>query len=208
MDITVTARVQYPSGQYWYENTSQLRCTVTNAHYNDENGQRRRYTIDVFRTEQSEWYNDRTVYYYPLCKAGTSRWRLQVLMGSTVMLERMLYITVQPNLHVYTEDGNNRIDLVHTEETIVSANPFMKTLTVKTNTTAEVTAARTIALTKPNAYKGKIFVKTNVPIDLVSDALTEENSDDYYSNKWVQLQEQITVTRKIKNSDYQWGGYY
>jgi hypothetical protein len=81
-------------------------------------------------------------------------------------------------------------------------------LTVKTNTTAEVTAARTIALTKPNAYKGKIFVKTNVPIDLVSDALTEENSDDYYSNKWVQLQEQITVTRKIKNSDYQWGGYY
>ncbi|MCL2709687.1 MAG: hypothetical protein FWE95_02305 [Planctomycetaceae bacterium] len=209
IDMTVMARVQYSSGTYWYENTGSLRCTVTNAHYADENGQRRRYKIDVFRVETSDWYNDRTVYYYPLSRAGTHRWRLQVLVSNNVMLERMLYITIQPNLHVYIEDGSNRIDLIHTEETVVSQNPLVKTLTVKKNESSESIAARTIALVQPNAYKETIFVQTNVPIDLVSNDLTEENtSDDYYNNKWVQLKDTITITRKIKNTDYKWGGYY
>jgi len=215
IDMTVTAWVQYSSGQYWYENTGSLRCTVTNAHYADENGQRRRYKIDVFRVETSDWYNDRTVYYYPLSKAGTHWWRLQVLVSNNVMLERMLYITIQPNLHVFVEGDRSqesedrRTDLVYTEETIVSSNPLVKQLEIKINNTAEAIAARTIALTQPNAYKETIFVQTNVPLDLVSNDLTEENTgDDYYSNKWVQLKDTITVTRKIKNTDHKWGGYY
>jgi len=217
IDMAVTARVQYSSGQYWYENTGSLRCTVTNAHYADENGQRRRYKIDVFRVETSDWYNDRTVYYYPLSKAGTHRWRLQVLVNNNVMLERMLYITIQPNLHVYIEDGRQqtadgsreRIDLIRTDETIISQNPLHKQVAVNVVNTAEAIAARTIALAQPNAYKETIFVQTNVPIDLVSNDLTEENTgDDYSNNKWVQLKDTITVTRKIKNTDYKWGGYY
>ena len=210
IDMTVTARVQYSSGQYWYENTRSLCCTVTNAHYTDENGQRRRYKIDVFRVEESTWYNNQTVYYYPLSQAGTHRWRLQVLVSNNVMLERMLYITIQPNLQVFVEVSGQRIDLIHTEETVVSENPLVKTLTVMKNESAGATAARTLALAQPNAYKGTVFVRTNVPVDLVSNDLKEETSeDDYYSrNQWLQLKDAITVTRKIKNTDYQWGGYY
>ena len=210
IDMTVTARVQYPAwNNNWWEDTSQLRCTVTNAHYADENGQRRRYKIDVFRTAYEDWYNDRYVHYYPLSKAGTHRWRLQVLVGNNVMLERMLYITIQPNLHIF-KMAAERIDLVYTEETVVSQNPLVKQLAVKINDTAEAMAARTIALSQSNAYKETIFVQTNVPIDLVSNDLTEESSeDDYYSrNQWLQLKDAITVTRKIRNTDYQWGGYY
>ena len=210
-DLTVTARVQYQSGTNWYENTSQLRCTVTNAHYDDEHGLRRRYKIEVFRSETSTYHESQYVYYYPLHKADTYKRRLQVLFNGNVVLERMLYITIQPNLHVYIEDGSRvRIDLIHTEETIVSSNPLVKTLTIKKNESTEALAARNLALIQPNAYKETVFVKTNVPIDLASNDLAEENTgDDYYSsNKWLQLKDAITITRKIKNTNYQWGGYY
>ena len=208
IDMTVTARIQYPSGNFWYENTGQLRCTVSNAHYADENGQRRRYKIDVFRVETSDWYNDRTVYYYPLSRVGTYRWRLQVLVSNNVMLERMLYITIQPNLHVFTEVGGQRIDLVHTTEAVVSQNPLVKTLTVHMNNSIEATAARHIALTQPNDYKSTLFIKSNMPLDLVGNDLTDNHGGDTWSNRWVQLKDTITVTRKIRNTNYQWGGYY
>jgi hypothetical protein len=208
IDIAVTARVQYQSGQNWYEDTNRIRCTVSNAHYTDDNGQRRRYKIDVFRTETQAWDYDSGVYYYPLSKAGTYRWRLQVQFGS-VTLERMLYLTIQPNIHVYIEDGRQQtadgsreyIDLVYTEETVVSQNPINKTMAVKINNAANAVAARSIALTKPNAYKGKVFVETNVPVDLVSNDLSEDTGR---TSQWLQLQNAITVTRKIKNTDYQW----
>ena len=219
-DLTVTARVQYPSWTYWYEDTGKLRCAVTQAHYDDENGSRRRYRVDVFRVETSTWHEDQYVDYYPLSRAGAYPWRLQVLCNNNVMLERMLYITVQPNVHVYvkraggvsppvSEGVSPPVDLIRTEETVISANPLVKTLTVIKNESALAMAARNIALTQPNAYKETVFVKTNVPIDLVSDDLTEENADDYYSSsKWLQLKDQITVTRKMKSNEYQWGGYY
>ena len=105
-DVEVMARIQYPSGSYWYEDTGRLHCTVTNANYEDANGQRRRYKIDVYRSVNGEWdtwYNGEYVRYYPLSKAGTHRWRLQVLANNNVTQERMLYITIQPDVHVYVE---------------------------------------------------------------------------------------------------------
>jgi len=212
-NVPVTARITQQSGNNWWEDTSQLRCTVTNAHYNDENGQRRRYKIDVFRVEQSDWYDGRTVYYYPLCRVGTYRRRLEVRFNNVPTsqpptLERMLYITIQPNLHVFTEVGGQRVDLIHTDEAVVSQNPLVKTLTVRMNNTAEATAARNIALTQSNNYKGTVFVKSNMPLDLVGNDLTDDHAGDSYTNRWVQLKDTITVTRKIRNTDYQWGGYY
>jgi hypothetical protein len=215
-DITVAARVQYASGNYWTEDTNQLRCTVSNAHYNDENGLRRRYKVDVFRTETSSYYNNQAVYYYPLSKAGTYHWRLQVMLNSNVMLERSLYITIQPDIHVYVGDGRRQtaeggrepIDLLYTEEAMLSANPLVRMVEVIKNESAEAVAARTLALTKLNAYKENVFIRTNVPIDIVSNDLTEDTFGyGYYNNKWLQLKDAITVMRKIGTSDYLWGGY-
>jgi len=138
-DIAVTARMQYQSGTYWYEDISRLRCgngdgysnTVTKIQYTDENGTRYRYKIDVFRSVNGEWdtwHNGEYVRYYPLCKAGTYAWRLQVLHNNSVVQERMLYITIQPDVHVYVEGDRSqelgdRIDLVSTDETTISQNP-------------------------------------------------------------------------------------
>jgi len=218
-NVPVTARITQQSGNNWWEDTSQLRCTVTNAHYNDAHGQRRRYKIDVFRVEQSDWYDGRTVYYYPMCRVGTYRRRLEVRFNNVPTsqpptLERMLYITIQPNLHVFVEGDRSqesedrRIDLVYTEEAMVSSNPLVKTLTVNVNNTAEATAARHIALTQPNDYKGTVSIKSNMPLDLVGNDLTDNHGGDTWSNRWVQLKDTITITRKIRNTNYQWGGYY
>ena len=213
-DLTVTARVQYQSGTgatgaTWYENTNQLRCVVTNAHYDDDEGLRRRYKIEVFRTETSAYYDGQYVLYYPIHKADTYKRRLQILFNGSVVLERMLYITIQPNLHVYVEDGRQqtadgsreRIDLVHTEETVISVNPLVKTMEVKTNNSAAAVAARNMALTQPNAYKKTVFVKSNLPIDLVCNDLTD---NDTITDQWLQLKDTVTVTRKIKNNEYKW----
>ena len=209
-DLAVTARVQYQSGTYWYEDSSRLQCTVTHAHYTDETGMRRRYQIDVFRSVNGEWdtwYNGDYVRYYPLSKAGTHSWRLQVLHNNSVAQERMLYITIQPDIHVFVEDRRqelgDRIDLVSTEETTISQNPLVKQLAVKVSNAAEAVATRTLVLAKPNAYKETVFVKTNVPVDLVSDDLTDEMPASWNS-RWVQLKDAITVTRKIKSGAYQW----
>jgi hypothetical protein len=82
-DITVAAEVQYESGSNWYQNSSELSTTVTDAHYNDPtngNQLRRRYKVDVFRVESQTYdYNTHeTVYYYPLYKAGTYKRRLSI----------------------------------------------------------------------------------------------------------------------------------
>jgi hypothetical protein len=196
-DLTITARVQSPSGSTWSNDESLFQCDVANASYDDGTGQRRRYKIDLRRCETSTWHDGQDVWYYPLHKAGVYRRRLQVLCNGIAMLERMLYVTVQPNLHVYVEDGSSeRIDLIHTEETIVSENPLVKTLTVVANSDAEAVAAKTVLLTQPNAYKGKVCVRSNVPVDLVSNDLTEEG--DEYSSKWLQLKDQIIVTRGVR----------
>jgi len=222
-DIPVTARVTEHSGNNWWED-HRLRCTVTNAHYNDPdnaNQLRRRYRIDVFRVAHShwDWQNDQMVSYYPLGVAGVYRRRLEIRINNLPTsqpptLVRMLYITVQPNLHVFVEGDRSqesevrRIDLVYTEETVVSQNPLVKQLVVKINNTAEATAARHIALTQSNDYRDTVFVKSNLPLDLVSDDLTDNHTGDTWSSRWVQLKDKITVTRKIKNNEYQWGGYY
>ena len=206
-DIAVTAQMQYPSGMNWYNEDSyepSLQCGVTNAHYEDANGLRRRYKVDVSRIESSTWYNGQNMLYYNLHKAGTYKRRLQVLINNAVLLERMLYLTVHPNLHVYVKDGEQQIDLIRTEETVVSENPLITTMAVITNNAPEAVAARNILLTQPNAYKGTVFVESNLPVDLVSSDLTEEAGS---SDKWVQLKDQITVTRKIKNQEYKWRGY-
>ena len=191
----------------WFESN-----TVTKIQYTDENGTRYRYKIDVFRSVNGEWdtwHNGEYVRYYPLCKAGTHPWRLQVLHNNSVVQERMLYITIQPDVHIFkTADGSQqtaeeRIDLVSTDETMVSQNPLVKQLAVKVNNDAEAVAARTLALTKSNVYKDKVFVQTNVSVDLVSNDLTDAMPDSWNS-RWVQLKEAITVTRKIKNDSYQW----
>jgi len=202
-DLTVTARIQYPSGANWYPDW-QLRCgdddgnTVTNAHYPDENGTRRRYKIDVYRL--AEWDDDDSR--YPFGKAGTYPRRLQVLHNGNVVLTRMLSITIQPNMHVFTEVSGQRIDLVYTEETVISQNPLVKQMAIKKNSPAN------IALVQSNHYKGTVFVKTNVPVDLVSDDLTDNHKGDDYTSRWVQLQDHITLTRKIKTNEYQWRGEY
>lgn len=209
-DLTVTARIQYQSGTNWYNEDSEepsLRCDIANAHYEDANGLRRRYKINVHRQETYSWYDGKNVFYYRLHKAGIYKRRLQILANNAVMLERMLYLTVQPTIHVYVEDGEQKIDLVRTEETVVSQNPLVKTMSVIMNTATEAVAVKNILLTQPNSYKGKIFVNSNVPVDLVSNDLTEENTDEY-SRKWMQLKDQIIVTRKIKSTNYQWGGEY
>ncbi|MCL2711499.1 MAG: hypothetical protein FWE95_11525 [Planctomycetaceae bacterium] len=196
--VSVTAQIQYQSGSNWYQvSSSELTAVVSPANYNDptnDNQLRYRYKINLFRVEQSGGY-------FPLYKAGTYKRRLQVTFNNSFTLERMIYITIQPNLHIYVEDGNKQIDLIHTEEAVVSQNPLVKTLTVKKNESSEALAARTLALVQPNAYKSTVFVKSNLPVDLVSDDLTEDVTKNY---QWLRLKDKIITTRKIKNTEYQW----
>jgi hypothetical protein len=210
VDIAVTARVQYQSGANWYENTSQLRCVKSDAHYEDGTGTRRRYKIDVYRSEVQEYDSNtgQEVSYYPLCKAGTYKRRLQILFGGIVMLERMIYITIQPNLHVYCESmqesgERSQEDLVTTTETVTSQNPLQKQVTVNVLSTPGALAARNVILNQASRYKGKLFVKSNLSVDLVGNDLMVNSADGDYES-WVRLQDKIIVTRKIKNNDYKW----
>ena len=204
-DTAVSARVQYQSGQWWYEDTSRLCCTVTNAHYEDGTGTRRRYKIDVFRSVNGEWdtwHNGEYVRYYPLSKAGTYPWRIQVLHNNNVVRERMIYVTVQPDVRVYAEGDRSeelgeRIDLVTTKRTVVVANPRIETVD------HEVASMHTLALARSNNYKGKVFVKTNVPVDLVSNDLTDAMPDSWNS-RWMRLKEAIDVTRFHDDQPHQW----
>jgi hypothetical protein len=217
-NVTVTAKVQYQSGNNWYENTSELSTTVTNAHYTDSDGQQRyRYKVDVFRTESSQ-YDPNTgqyVYYYPLHKAGTYKRRLLVTVNNSFTLERMIYLTIQPNLHVYREriqesGERSQEDLVTTTETVTSQNPLQKQVTVNVLSTPEALSAREVKLTESNDYKGTVFVKSNLPVDTYCDDLSIESNDtnSYDYDVWLRLNNQIRVTRKIGTNEYKWNDNY
>ena len=214
-NTAVTAQVQYQSNNYWYQNTSELTAAVTPAHYNDpanDNQLRYRYKIDVFRAETSEYdYNTGSYrYYYPLYKAGTYNRRLRVTFNNSFTLDRMIYLTIQPNIQAYRDVNGTRIDLVRTDETVISQNPLQKQLTVNVISTPEALAARNINLTEPNDYKGIVFTETNLPVDLVSNDLSiEENvNNEYDYDVWLRLQNQIRITRKIGSSEYRWNDGY
>jgi len=76
------------------------------------------------------------------------------------------------------QELGDRVDIVSTDETTISQNPLVKALTVKKNV-----PNHTLPLTKPNAYKEKIFVKTNVSVDIFSndlmDAMTLDEDNNY-----------------------------
>ena len=211
-DVAITARIQYPTNQAGtnWSTDWQLRCgdedgnTVTTAHYTDENGTRRRYKIDVYRRAEYDDYF--SVYRYPLGKAGTYPRRLQVLHNGNVVLERMIYITVQPEVQVFAEVNGQRVDLIRTVPTVVSQNPLVRTMEIQKGDSA--TAASTIALVQSNNYKHALFVKSNVLIDLVSNDLTDNHTGSDYTERWVQMKDSITVTRKIGNTPYPWRGEY
>ena len=129
VNVTVTSQIQqqWQTGGSWSQD-SNLRVVVTAAHYDEpESGNTRyRYKIDLFRVEQSQYdYNvNQTVYYYGLHKAGTYRRRLTVTFNSSFILERMIYITIQPDLHVYRErieesGARSQEDLVITTEMVI-----------------------------------------------------------------------------------------
>ena len=219
-DITVAAEVQYQSGSYWYQNSSELTVTVTNAHYNDPsngNNLRRRYKIGVFRVETVMYTYDyatgTTVEYpyYPLYKAGTYKRRLSIKFNNVEVLERMIYLTIQPDMTVSVGET----PLIATSRTNTTSNPANHTVTVNVVNTAPALAARKILLNKANEYKGTVFIKSNIPVDSYGDDLTVETSSDYgSSNTWLQLADKIWLTRKIGtgstgtgnigNSEHKW----
>ena len=218
-DITVTARVTQQSGNDWWENTSELRCVVTNAHYEDGNGLRRRYRIDVFRVAVEEWqWNDSTGqseltwFYYRLRNAGTYRRRLEVRFNNTPntsppSLARMLYITIQPDLHVYVKEEDRTIDMIRTDATVISQNPLVRTVNVNVVETSEALAARDIAVTQSTNYKGSVFIKSNFLVDAYSDDFSLESGVDEWGSSadtWLRLKNQIRLTRRIGNSLYRW----
>ena len=168
-----------------------------------------RYRIDVERIE-SQYYDDskgENVGYYPFFKAGAYECKLVVHFGGEP-LERLLYITIQPDVHVYRDVGGTQVDLATTTATTVSQNPLNRQLAVNVASTAPALAAQVINLNEsPDGYKGTVFVKSNVPVDMSSNDLAAES--DY--NTWLQLADKIRITRKIRNSwndsEYRWTGY-
>ena len=191
---TVATRMTLQSDGNWH--ASHVSAVASAASYNDGTGQRQRYKIDVFR-DWSSWNS-----YYPLCRAGTYPYQLEVLLNGKVVLTRMLYITIQPSIQVYTEVDGQRIDLVKTDPEVVSRHPLVKTQTISK------AAPHAVTLVESNNHKGTVFVKSNLPIDLVSDDLTDNLATGSYSARWVQLKDKITLTRKIGDTPYPWRGDY
>ena len=210
-NVTVTAQIHYQSGNNWYQNTSELTTTVTSAHYEEPDGtQRYRYKVDVFRVETSTWNNNRNVYYYPLHKAGTYKRRLAVTFNNSFTLTRMIFLSIQPELHVYRlgDGSEEQIDLVRTEETVISQNPLHINRAVSLVTDANTLEARNIPITEPNDYKGTVFVTSNLPVDSYSDDVSLEAGGEYNYERWLRLADKIRMTRKIGNSEYKWNDDY
>jgi len=211
-DIAVAARIQQPSGNNWWNDDdwgSNFRVTVAPAHYEDpvhNNQLRRRYKIDIFRREETAWHNDREVRYYRLHQAGTYRRRLRVLFNNVEVLTRMIYITIQPDIQVHREAGGTQIDMVRTTtEAVISENPLNIQRTVNVVNTAEALAAREIHIAEPNDYRGTVFVKSNLSVDVYSDDLSVESADEEWSDEvWLRLKEQIRMTRRVGRTEYRW----
>ena len=232
-DVTVTAQVQYQSGNSWYSDNDicvidqrgYTNDKVDDASYTDATGQKRyRYKINVYRREEYDWDSatGQQVYYYRLNKAGTYKRKLVVTVNGSYKLERMIYLTIQPDVQVFVDDiraatgrlQGERVDLVTTTETTLSQNPLQKQKTVNIVDTAGAVAARTINLTEPNEYKGTVFVKSNLPVDLYSNDVAGEsggNGSSEFYDVWLRLQNKIRLTRKVGSSEYKWNdgyGYY
>ena len=206
--IPVTAQLRYQASGNWYPcSTSELITTVTSAHYEDSltGNLRYRYKVDVFRVQTSQWAAGQEVDYYPLSKAGTYKRKLAVTFDNSFTLERMIYLTIQPDVHIYRESGGTQIDLVHTTSTVISPNPLVKQMTVNVDSDSGALAARNIALNEPNEYKETVFVQSNMPVDVFCGGLSVE-SGSY--EKWLRLNESIRMTRKIGNTEYKWDDDY
>ena len=211
-DISVTAEVQYQSGTgstgSWYQNSSELTATVTNAHYDDPangNNLRRRYKIEVFRVESQtyDYTTYETVYYYSLFKAGTYKRRLSIKFNNVEVLERMILLTIQPDLTVTVGET----PLITTSRTNTTSNPANHTVTVNVMTTTSALAARKILLNGINEYKGTVLVKSNCAVDSYSDDLAVETSNNYTSSTWLKLADKIWMTRKVGSNEYRWTTY-
>ena len=187
---TLTAQLQSLSNGTWTHDTSSLTASAPAAETYSVGGQTRyRYRVDVSRletaTNSGRWQPE---------AAGTTYRRLVVTLGSTT-LTRDIYLTVQPEVHVYRENPNNtQTELVRTDIS-GTANPANRQKTLVVNPALDAIAAREILLNGSNAYKGNIFVKANFPINAYCEDLTPETAAGLLTTTWLLLQNKIHVTR-------------
>jgi len=103
-------------------------------------GQQFLYKIDEYRT-----WNTSSGGYYNLQAAGVYHYRLRVRYPgewnwvdwsqpteSDLLLPRSIYMTIQPNVQVYREiaGSEEKIYLVKTAETLITANPLVKNIQI------------------------------------------------------------------------------
>jgi hypothetical protein len=154
---------QYDDSWGSTNDTTYFTCTIEDAHYIDPDTgrQRYRYKVDVYRVANTSWDYDydngydyvETFRYWNAHKAGTYRRRLRVTLNGNVNLDRIIYLTIQPDLHVYREEPNGmQTDLVRTDEYPLSFNPMHVEKTVTLIETPDALEARNVLMSDWNEY--------------------------------------------------------
>ncbi|MDR0327917.1 MAG: hypothetical protein LBI05_06440 [Planctomycetaceae bacterium] len=141
--VAVTAAIQTEnSSTHVWSDVAAFRVDVGER---DPDG---RYRIDVYRKES-----------YRYTAAGTNSGQtLRVLFNGGGAITRLLYVTVQPNVRVYREDGT---DILTTRYSNTTSNPANYHVEYELS-------GNEINLTTENEYKDKVFIVSNQPINAYS----------------------------------------
>ena len=210
---TPSASIQRPDGSAWVSDSSvynallassaNFTTQVQEAHYADPNNGdalRYRYRITVRRSETSQNSN-----VYRIRNVGTYPRKLVVTFGSS-MLERMLYLTVQPDVLVYREVNGQAVTMVRTDTTGADSNPanIQKTVVVIEDN-QDALDAREILMEESNGYNASVFLKSNIPVDAYNNDFTLESTGLLADTwLWLQNQKKILMTRKTNGTDRKW----